>query len=435
MLKKDLANADDSRNLIFASLTFILVIICIIMGCIANENNVQLESSELYAGFVKMNISPNAEVQSSLYGIVTAGVVITVNIVIDFLADLRTSRQYNRMKGIELIAKLHFFAAFCLPSFVLLGFREQPWKGTMSYVLTANFCNSCVMHGGVMLVTKGDSKLLQFPICMFAVLCYMVSTICETIGNLFYYNQPQGQVLNIINLVFSVPLYSLGIIAIYLICTTIHSLIRSLPISERVIESSFYAGLLLSYLLCVRVMSLSSYVGNVRELNISSVAAYSWVHVIFLIILSTIPAGILRLRIDTVSILATMKESENVQLRSLTDQLKKEKRRALTLLYNMVPSKIAHMLSEGIIVEPKAHKHAVIFFSNISGFATSSCGAAPIEVFGMLDSVVFVMDACVSLFQMLYKVETAGGSYMVSSDIVTSDESTEEESHKAKTII
>jgi class 3 adenylate cyclase len=56
---------------------------------------------------------------------------------------------------------------------------------------------------------------------------------------------------------------------------------------------------------------------------------------------------------------------------------------------------------------------AVIFFSDIQGFTAFAAINSSLEVFAMLERVFTVMDYCVGLFPSLYKVETAGDSYMV----------------------
>lgn len=100
---------------------------------------------------------------------------------------------------------------------------------------------------------------------------------------------------------------------------------------------------------------------------------------------------------------------------SLANNINAVKERELTirLLYSMVPPKIASDLANGREVLPQMYDFAVIFFSDIQGFTAFAAINSSLEVFAMLERVFTVMDYCVGLFPSLYKVETAGDSYMV----------------------
>ena len=96
-----------------------------------------------------------------------------------------------------------------------------------------------------------------------------------------------------------------------------------------------------------------------------------------------------------------------------SQSLIKERELTLRLLYSVMPAKIANDLSNGREVMPQVYDFAVVFFSDIKGFTAFSAINSSLAVFAMLDRHFAVMDHCCALFPTLYKVETAGDSFMV----------------------
>ena len=97
-------------------------------------------------------------------------------------------------------------------------------------------------------------------------------------------------------------------------------------------------------------------------------------------------------------------ENQSAQRRNNMDQvlldvLEGERALVSKLLHTMVPPKIAHDLSNGIVVPPEMHRFCVIFFSDIEGFTSFGDSRPPLEVFDMLDGLFSVMDFCTSAFQ------------------------------------
>jgi len=117
-------------------------------------------------------------------------------------------------------------------------------------------------------------------------------------------------------------------------------------------------------------------------------------------------------------------ESEEVREEAIKSQvLLMEQRMTMKLLHSMVPPKIANDLSKGVHVPPEMYDFATVFFSDIEGFTKFASIKTPLEVFGMLNRLFFIMDSCVALFpNHLYKIETIGDAYLVVGGLKLNDD-------------
>lgn len=116
----------------------------------------------------------------------------------------------------------------------------------------------------------------------------------------------------------------------------------------------------------------------------------------------------------------TMMERYSNQLEDLVDertaQLEEEKRKTETLLYRMLPRKIAEQLRIGMSVQAEAFEMVTIYFSDIVGFTSIAAASTPLQIVELLNSLYTVFDDTIKHFD-VYKVETIGDAYMIVSGL------------------
>ncbi|XP_018792582.1 PREDICTED: uncharacterized protein LOC108971164 [Bactrocera latifrons] len=105
-----------------------------------------------------------------------------------------------------------------------------------------------------------------------------------------------------------------------------------------------------------------------------------------------------------------------VNLAQKAKELKREKRKSDSLLFQMLPPSVAMQLKQTQQVPAEMYEAVTVYFSDIVGFTEIAARCTPLEVVTFLNSIYRVFDDRIECYD-VYKVETIGDSYMVASGL------------------
>ncbi|CAD7014704.1 unnamed protein product [Ceratitis capitata] len=105
-----------------------------------------------------------------------------------------------------------------------------------------------------------------------------------------------------------------------------------------------------------------------------------------------------------------------VNLAQKARELKREKRKSDSLLFQMLPPSVAMQLKQTQQVPAELYEAVTVYFSDIVGFTEIAARCTPLEVVTFLNSIYRVFDERIECYD-VYKVETIGDSYMVASGL------------------
>ncbi|XP_012274862.1 uncharacterized protein LOC105696740 [Orussus abietinus] len=129
--------------------------------------------------------------------------------------------------------------------------------------------------------------------------------------------------------------------------------------------------------------------------------------VVLLLIVAPVTVILVRNAVETIKMHAA-------NLAQKSRELKREKKKSDTLLFQMLPQSVAQQLKQIQQAPAEYYEAATVYFSDIIGFGSITAEVSPFEAVTLLNSIYKLFDSRIDCYD-VYKVETVGCSYMVAS--------------------